>query len=204
MKPRVLVLTLGSRERDGWVNPDLAQLMIRMARDTRFATDFGYVLGCRPFDYARNKALAQGRDGNYDWLIQFDNDICPAGSPLDLIAHAPADADVIGCRYGITDNVTVPDMFPKRMQFTGNFEEPPIGELPGGCLCIRSSVWRLLPKGPWFQLGIKPGSELLEFGIGEDQMFDILIREHGMKTYLHKVPAPHFHTQDITRLAMSN
>lgn len=200
-KPKVLAVTLGSMERDGWVCPPLALTLIAMGRDARFETTFANVLGYRPHDYARNAALAVARDTNVDWTIQLDNDVAPAVSPLDIIANAPSDADVIACRYGVTKTSQSVEMFPKQVQFSsGNYQE--VDAIAGGVLCIRSSVWRHLPHGPWFQIQCKQGSELLEWGCGEDVSFAALVRSKRMKVYLHKIPAGHLHTQDITKIAM--
>lgn len=197
-KPKALVLTLGSMERDGWVNPSLCFTLIGMGRDSRFETTFGSVLGYRPFDYARNVALAQARTENPEWCVMLDNDVVPAVSPFHLIADAPKDAAVIGVRYAVVKKNT-PTMYPERVQFLGDYQEVP--EVGGGVLCIRSTVWQTIKTGPWFQICVKPG-ELLEWGLGEDVNFCHLVRERGMKVYCHKTPAGHLHTRDLTKLVM--
>jgi len=172
-----------------------------MARDARFETTFGNTLGLRPHDYARNFALATARTEKPDWTIQLDNDVAPTVSPLDLIADAPSDADVIGVRYGIAKPSSSAGLWPEGLQFvSGNYEEVPA--VAGGVLCIRSTVWQKIPRGPWFQIAIKQGSELLEWASGEDCMFCQLVRSKGMKVYVHKTPADHFHSVNLTEIAM--
>ena len=203
VKPKVLVLTLGSRERGGWVNPDLMFSLLKMSRDARYAVEFANIIGFIPHDYARNKALATARQVNPDWTVQLDNDIAfPNGlTPLDIIAGAPSDADVVGVRYGITNQNDKADMYPPRkIQFMSQYQE--VTEVPGGCLCIRNSVWQKIPRGPWFQIQVKPNSELLEWGFGEDVSFCMLVRQAGMKVYCYKTPASHFHTMDVTHVTM--
>jgi hypothetical protein len=198
----VLIQVLTSNlERHGWIVPDLAMKLVGMGRDPRFVTAFGNVHDYRPFEYARNKALADARNFDVEWCVQIDNDIIPQTSPLDIIASAPSDAAVIGCRYAISNGHKVaPTFFPEPKP---NEQQPyeQVDAVAGGVLCIRNTVWKALPKGPWFQWKAKEGSELCEPEYGEDVFFCNLVRAAGMKVYLHHQLASHIHGQDITAVA---
>lgn len=199
MKPQVLVTLLCSVERHGWIAPDLAMLLVNMGRDSRFETTFATIMDYRPHEYARNVALQTARDqGNFDWLIQVDNDTVPHVSPLDVIALAPKDADVIGMPYGTTAGRQGLKFFPAKIP-SAPFEE--VDAVGGGCLMIRSTVWRTIPRGPWFQWQTIPNSETLECACGEDVDFCNRVRAYGMHVCVHRTPAAHFHTQDISAIA---
>jgi len=195
----VLILTLGSIERTGWVNHDLALALIHAGRDPRFACTFGNVLDYRPHDHARNVAVAQARDIGVDWLIQVDNDCTPNCRLLDVIAHAPAAADVIGQRYAVRNSRESIFVFPQPTGARSAYEE--VEALGGGVLAIRSTVWQTIPRGPWFTWNYKEGSETRECECGEDVSFCRLVRENRMKVYCHQQLAAHYHTVDLSAVA---
>ncbi|HTS04405.1 MAG TPA: hypothetical protein VMP68_02405 [Candidatus Eisenbacteria bacterium] len=202
-QPKVLCLVLGSLEREGWINPNLALQLIKYAKDDRFNVEVGTVTGYRPHDTARNAAMVAARQADPDWIIQLDNDVVPSVSPLDIIANAPKDAAVIGVSYGICGRgcvgKDVPKLYPpSAAKQVADYE--PATELPGGVLCINSVVLRKFPCGPWFQINTKAGSEILEWGAGEDSHFCNLVRSAGLKVYLHKSRAGHLHTVDVSTL----
>jgi len=195
----VLILVLGSVERTGWPNHDLALALIHAGRDPRFACTFGNVLDYRPHDYARNVALAQARALNVDWLLQLDNDVAPNCNLLDMIAHAPADASVVGQRYAVRNSRESLFFFPQAAGSRSAYEE--VDALGGGVLAIRSTVWQHIPKGPWFTWQYKEGSETRECECGEDVAFCRLVRQSGMKVYCYQQLAAHYHTLDLSALA---
>jgi hypothetical protein len=200
MRPRILIGLLCSLERHGWINPDLTMTLVKMGRDQRYDCDFAMIMDYRPHEFARNTALATARYGKYDWCIQFDNDNNPSVSPLDVIASAPDDADILGMRYGTTNGRSGAKFFPTKAP-SSTYEEVP--EVAGGVLMIRNSVWAKIPRGPWFSWMFKQGSEVLESAMGEDTWFCAFARSRGLKIYLHEAPASHLHTQDISALAQS-
>lgn len=196
--PRVLVALLCGLDRHNWLNPDLALTLVTMGRDKRFDCEFATILDFRPHEYARNTALAMARDGDYSWCLQLDNDVIPRVSPLDVIASAPSDADVVGARYAVTSGRDNLKFFPAKAPST-LYEEAE--EVAGGMLMIKSSVWRAIPRGPWFSWMFKKDSETLENALGEDVWFCRLVRSRRLKVFCHKVDAGHLHTQDISRIA---
>lgn len=198
VKPRILVALLCGLDRTGWINPDLALMLITMGRDARFECDFAKILDARPHEFARNIALATARDGNYSWLCSLDNDNCPTISPLDVIAAAPADCDVCGVRYAIREGRDGAKFFPEA-EPTAPYSE--VREVAGGVLMIRNSVWKKVPRGPWFSWQFLPGSETLETAMGEDVWFSAFVRSKGLKIYCHQTPAGHLKVLDVTAIA---
>ena len=190
------VLTLASLERHGWINPELALMLVKMATDKRFSATFGNVLDYRPHEYARNTAMVTARSLDVEWLVMLDNDIVPRVSPLDIISAAPPNADVVGVRYGVTRGPQQLGFFPEPSLTRETFAE--VDAVGGGVLCIRSSVWKRLPKGPWFQWKTKANSETLECEHGEDVSFCNLVRACGMHVFVHQQLAGHLRAQDIT------
>jgi hypothetical protein len=179
----VLVCVLCGTERHGWINPRLSTLLVVMARDARYNVSFEWVQDAAPVEHARNLAVSKARAANVDALIMLDNDAAPTFNPLDLVAM---DGDVIttGMAFHLAHG-------------TGIMHE-------NVCCClIRSSVWRHLPKGPWFKW-TTGSDELLspQGGMGEDLFFLRLAQGAGLKLATAPALASHFHTCDLTPLAM--
>jgi len=196
---QVLILTLGSNERTGWTNPDLVLRLIDAGRDPRFQCVFGDVRDYRPHDYARNIATVQARDLKVDWLIQVDNDCAPNCRLLDVIAHAPADASVVGQPYAVRNSRESIFVFPQPTGARSAYAEAEA--VGGGMLAIRSTVWQTIPRGPWFTWQYKEGSETRECECGEDVAFCRLVRQSGMKVYVYQQLAAHYHTVDLSAVA---
>lgn len=199
---KVLVSLLGSLERHGWINPDLTLQLCAMVRDVRYETNVMTVLGCIPHAHARNVALKQALEMSVDWTIQIDNDIAPTHNPLNILANAPTDADVIGIRYGVTAGRQSLTLFPQPTQSSDTYAESPT--VGGGMLFIRNTVWQKFPKGPWFTWKFKENSETLECEVPEDVSLCNLVRAAGMKVYVYQADlVSHYHTQDVTQVALA-
>lgn len=199
MKPKVLVALPCGMERTNWLNPELVLTLITMGRDVRFECEFLTIRDFRPFHYARNWAMKVARDGDYQFCVQIDNDQILHTNPLDIIAGAPAEANIIGVRSGLTKGADAVGFFPEQEPRT-MFDE--VLEVGGSCLIIRNTVWHRIPKGPWFAWATKENSELLECVGGEDQVFCQNARRHGLRVFLHGGPAlGHLHTRDVTAIA---
>ncbi|MCU1301517.1 MAG: hypothetical protein JWQ87_1801 [Candidatus Sulfotelmatobacter sp.] len=206
-KPRVLVCCLVSTERQGWINPELSQMIFKMARDTRFDVEVANVKDAVPHEVARNLTIKIARDHNFDWLVSLDNDnFMPAGTPCDVIAAAGSEQSVIGLTYGLSEKESRCSLFPPmnlRTKISGLFQEVPC--VGGGVLMVRNTVWKTIPKGPWFSW--KCGdTETLERrnesdGCGEDVAFSRLVQAHGFKVWTHReLLAGHYRTTDLTRM----
>ncbi len=203
-KPKILVCVLTGIERHNWINSDLMLNLIAMARDQRFDVSFYPVRDCRPWEGARNMTVQAAKQINAEWLISFDNDnFYPgSGTPLDVIAAAGADKHVIGlpsafCADGGYRMIPYKDHGPRDGQFR---QESAVG---GSCLMIRNTVWKTIPKGPYFRW-VHAESETLApvegVTLPEDIYFCELVKKHGFKVWSHERLAGHYRTTDITGL----
>jgi hypothetical protein len=199
-KPKVLICVLCGTERQQWINPDLSLLLINAGKDARFEVCFSMVRDKRPYDCARNTTIDLARRISADWVVSYDNDIRPYVSPLDVIANAGEDKQVIGSVYGIGS--VGPGgrhwMFPPDVPANDpNFQEAYV--VGGGFLIVHRSVWERIPKGPWFRW-VPDENELLEPGPGlmtEDVYFCELAHKHGIKIWAYRL-AGHLRTMDVT------
>lgn len=202
-KPKVLVCILTGVERQNWINPDLSMNLVQMARDSRFDVDYFPVRDFRPYEAARNTTIHTARQLNADFLISFDNDNFTRCNPLDIVAEAGADKDIIGLSSGLgADGGGVRyRMYPPDSHGTksGKFREEP--QLCSGVLIIRNRVWKTISRGPWFRWKHAENSELLTPEAGsraEIEYFCDLARSHGFKLWNYEQAAGHYRTTDIT------
>jgi hypothetical protein len=205
-KTKVLVSPLCGSERDRWLNPSLVVSLLTMTHDPRFGVIIEPAYALYPVDYARNVCVASAREQQVDWLIQVDNDQTLPVSPLDIIAECGPEQDVIGLSAGIRKGDDG-----RSFQFnTHNLSAPGIvdGKFLGvlhvgsGVLILRNSVWRTLPRGPWFRT-IQRDDELrsVEKSGGEDWSFCDLARAAGLKLWTHRACSGHLKTTNLTALA---
>lgn len=195
-KLHVYLCILTGSERQNWINPQLCAHLISLSHDIRFKTSVHMIGDLRGFDSARNFAVDSARKKQADFLIMFDNDVCPQTSPLDVIAQMQPDMHVAAMPYGVRT--------PQGITFS-NFGE---GERRGGfiaadsvgagCLIIRSEIWQKI-RGPWFRWSPKD-DELLSPGFGEDIAFCKLLAQHGHKVWSYQSPMTHFRTVDMSSL----
>ncbi len=178
---RVLICTLCTSERHGWVNPRLSATLVQMATDQRYAVQFNWIADSQRVEHARNRAVDAARRGNFDALLMLDNDVCPSFNPLDLVAME-GELITVGTAFHLDHGVRV-----MHENVT--------------CCLIRSHVWQTIP-GPWFVW--RTGTdELLSptGGQGEDIYFLKLCQERGIKIATAPALASHFHTCDLTAIA---
>jgi hypothetical protein len=200
---RILVQVLCGSERHQWINPRLSSTLVKMALDLRFGVQLQWAHDVRPVAYARNLAVDNARNGGFDWLVMVDNDTVPMCNPLDLIATAPDDVHIIGLAAGISVNGACKWNFstPATPEQVAGLQQ--VNEIGAGCLMLRSKVWETIPA-PWFRW--ENGSDELcspAGGAGEDIAFCRKAREHNFKLWTHSMHAAgHFHTVDLTELAM--
>jgi hypothetical protein len=196
-KPTVLVTLLTGLERQHWINPDLMLNLLTMTKDARFDVSFAPIRDARPWDAARNVAMAAAQYADVDWLISFDNDNFVPGNPLDILAQATPDQSVIGLRYGVAQGSGY-SLFPE-VKRKGPFVE--VDAVAGGVLMVHRKVWDTIPE-PWFrwQYGNNPLNPA-DGTAGEDVSFCRLVRQHGFKVWTHATAlAGHYRTTDLTRM----
>jgi hypothetical protein len=151
-KPKVLVCVLCSTERQGWINPELSCNLFRMAQDSRFEMVYATIKDSRPVECARNTALVLARDHGFEWCIQIDNDnYMLQGTPLDIIAGAGPQHNVIGLSYSVGATEHGYSVFPPEAStpFTSTFKEVPDvagGDAHGSPLCMAENPsWPMVP-----------------------------------------------------------
>lgn len=204
-KPKVLVCVLtGSTN---WVNPQLAQNLITMAQDTRFAVQVEMVMDKFPVDYARNCCVVLARERKADWLLMVDHDqsFWPEFSPLDAINNGVR-KDVIGLPsmqvslQGFeTGELFVPNIRTlERPETDGEFFT--VKQVGTGAMLLSHRVWEKIP-GPWFKFGYKDG-ELHETNVGEDFYFCNLALQNNLKVWAHNRVIPHWKTIEVAKLGM--
>jgi len=208
-KPKVLVCVLTGIERHNWISPDLSLNLFQMFRDPRFDVSYFPVRDCRPWEGARNMTICAARQMNADVLLSIDNDNWfpgpdgKPGNPLDIIAAAGPNQDVIGLSYGVGAEGSKYSLFPPSRGGAGASPFREVPEVAGGLLFVRNTVWQKIPRGPWFRW-VHADNELLspdKGSLGEDVYFCRLARQHGLKVWTHQRTAAHYRTTDITRLA---
>lgn len=200
-KPKVLVCILCGSERHGWINPRLSTAVVNMSHDPRFAVQLEWLQDLRPVEYARNLAFDKARSRKVDWCVQIDNDTAPI-DPLSVLVQAAhrSKIDIIGLSYGAEQN----GKFRVLSELNGENAGPFAGvkNIAAGCLMVRSNVWNTLPA-PWFRW-VNGEDELLSpnGGCGEDVYFVRTALAAGFKLWTHHELAGHFHSTDITALAI--
>lgn len=203
-KPRILVTVLCGTERQNWINPQLTVNLMRMSRDPRFEICYGPQLDMRPWESARNMTIIAARQVNANYLLSFDNDnfVPGDGNPLDVIANARPEMDVIALTYGVSGRPDGFKLFPDpkgRGAICGPFRE--VEEIAGGVLIVHNTVWQRIPKGPWFRWQ-HADNEALTPGpgcCGEDVYFARLCRQRGLRVWTHlQMLAGHYRTTDLT------
>ena len=121
-------------------------------------------------------------------------------------AAAGTDKHVIGLTYAIGGSVDAGyHMYPNEGHYrpsAGAFRE--VSEVGGGVLMIHKTIWKTIPRGPWFRFLYAPDSELhlprTEEAIPEDKYFCNLVRQNGFKVWTHAEQlAGHYRTTDITQ-----
>jgi len=201
-KPKVLITPLCGLERGQWLNPTLAVSLATMKCDPRFDVEIQLALGLSPVDYARNTCVAAAREKQVTWLLMVDADQTLPQNPLDVLAEASPQIDAVGLACGISlDNGR---SFHLNCNFLpgvsdGNFMG--VSKIGTGVMALRDSVWRTLPRGPWF-VTERADDELLTVTKSEDIHFCEIARACGLKLWAHRAGAGHLKTTDLTAFAM--
>jgi hypothetical protein len=202
-KPNVLIAVMCGFERGGWLNPTLVTSLVAMSRDSRFDVEIELALGLSPVDYARNTCVVAARAKQVDWLLMVDNDqVLPQGNPLDILAEAGPQVDVIGLSTGISKDAG--RSFHLNADFIPGISEGSfmgVSKVGSGVLILRNTVWTRLTKGPWFRT-LQNDDELLSPKLSEDLFFCDLARASGLKLWTHRKGCGHLKTADITQFAV--
>ncbi len=202
-KPHVFVTVLCGRERHGWINPALSSALIAMSHDPRFALTIEHTADVQPVDYARNHCIDKARKANADWLVSFDNDVIPHSNPLDILAEATPDTEIIGLTYGVSlDNGHTYKLATEQAEGTQQGRFLPVTFIAGGTMMIRRSIWDKT-AGPWF-CWLTGQDELRSpiGGCGEDVYFSKKMRAAGLTLWTHPQLVGHLKTTDVTALAL--
>ena len=182
---------LAGSERQHWVNPQLADCLIKFSHDKRFAgIGIGFLHGAHGPAYARNMAITKAKETNVDWLVQIDNDqSCP--QLLDILCEADAarlDIVSVACGAEISGSVRLNVQLDPSGERNGNFLR--IVQGGSGVLLLRRSVWERIPA-PLF---------VWDDNLGEDVRFCQVASASGFKLWTHTSLAAHFHSVDLTSL----
>jgi GT2 family glycosyltransferase len=196
MNTPVMITVLCGMERDGWINPELAQSLFAAMQDCNAhqrGVGVNLVCGVRPIGHARNEAVAKFLKSPCQWLVQIDNDQYPRFRILDLIKAAEdASKYIVGAptpcvgKHGRSWNATEkgPDDFYRTLP-EGWFKPFLIGS---GLLAVRRTVFEKMTP-PWFDTW------------AEDFAFCIKAQDAGFKvTANSKFICSHFHTCDLLDL----
>jgi len=183
-REKVVIAVFCGRERQNWLNPELTLNLFKAGTDPRFEVFLHLLKDSRPWDKARNLAMAHARNCKMDWLVMVDNDQFVNFDLLDPIAHAPSSAWVI----------TVP---------TGAILDAGT-KMVASCavVYVRRRAWEKLGQGPWFRW--VPGSNETLDGPGEiceDEFFRKKCDEAGVNFLAYSEPAGHWRTYDVTSIA---
>jgi len=202
MATKVLVAPLCGLERGSWLNTSLVMSLIAMSHDARFQVEIVPAFGLWPVDYARNTCVVAARAKQVDWLLMIDNDQTLPTNPLDIIAEATPQQDVIGLSCGCVSSDghsfrLNADFIPGMAD--GNFMG--VSKVGTGVMLLRSNVWTRIPKGPWFRTE-QAEDELRSVKQGEDWHFCDLARAAGLKLWTHRRGCGHLKTVDVTMFAV--
>lgn len=91
MNDPLMISVLCGRERDGWINPGLADRLFQSIADgmaSRRPVAVNLVEGVFPVERARNIAVSNFLRSQFQWLLMLDNDIVPPKNFLKIITEA--------------------------------------------------------------------------------------------------------------------
>ena len=212
-KPKILVSVLCGRERTHWINPKLFDHLMTMHWNDCFNLLFLSAYDFGSYAEARNRCMVRARDGGSDYLVMIDNDMTLPGYFDDLLYQtAKTGKSVVALTAGVlcgrnrqpheesvrllTHDVLNPDF---EGEIDGDFQETKYAGT--GVMIVSSEVWRAIPRGPWFKTVLND-NEVLSPKLGEDYYFCELVRQRGMKVWLHKRAfAGHLKTTNVTEIA---
>jgi len=200
----VLFTVLCGNERGSWLNPALVNSLLALPNDPRFAVTVSLKPDVFPVDRARNEVCILARDLEHEWLVMCDNDQTLPQRPNDLLSilsSAPPEADVIGFMCGTILNSKV--RMNAHINEWSDDEFVKADHVGTGLIALRSSVWKKLPKGPWFVTTFND-DELHSVDRGEDVYFNDLCNAAGLKTFVPRVCYGHLKTFDLTPQAIQN
>jgi GT2 family glycosyltransferase len=208
MNSPVMISVLCGPERDGWLNPALAESIVAavagcQAEERNVAVDFTF--GLRPIERARNTTVEKFLKSSCKWLVQIDNDQYPNFKILDLIKAAEENAKFIvgaptpiayqkgavwNCAVRAQDDPTR-SCFYKTLP-KGWFRPDYCGT---GLIAVRRSVFETI-KAPWYTSNIS---------ISEDFNFCRKAQASGFEVWAHAdFCCSHLKTCDLRDLMVRN
>ncbi len=206
---KVLVCVLTSVERGGWVNPYLAQNLITLSHDSRYAVEIEMMMDYYPVDYARNSCVVMARERKAEWLFMIDNDqsFWPGYNALDVLASAGADKAIFAMATmapmslpGHEEVFFMPNIRKPEPKEDGEFLA--VGKITTGAMFIHHTVWEKIP-GPWFKWCYQEGELHQTDSVGgEDFYFCELARRNGFQVWAHCRVIPHWKTCEVAKLGM--
>jgi len=196
MKPRVLICVLCMTQ-GRWIHPLLAQALLAMSHDERFASTIEFVTDVFPVAKARNTAVVRARERGATWCVMIDADqsFPPTGNCLDVLEAAAPDMRVIAmpaCMQDLRPN------FHRVLEQCGDFFE--VHYAGSGVLLIHRDIWQ--NPGPWFSWTTVPGDELGTTAESEDMFFCSRVRREGFKVWMSSKWAAHWKVMDATGCGM--
>jgi hypothetical protein len=90
----LMISVLCGRERDGWINPHLADRLFQSIADgmaSRRRVAVTLIEGVSPVEAARNLAVARFLPTPYQWLLMLDNDVVPPENFLKIFTEAESE-----------------------------------------------------------------------------------------------------------------
>ena len=99
---KVMVAVFTQAERQGWVNPQLSTLLLRLAYDPRIVLSYVPIHSIFPVCAARNMAV---RDfflkHDSEVLVLLDNDVAPPQNLADAIVSMPEECNIAVMPYWV-------------------------------------------------------------------------------------------------------
>lgn len=203
MKASVQIAVFCGPERTNWINPELALFFADcsvLSATGQRKVDMTYIMGARPHDCARNRAVKEFL--GYDWLLMIDNDQAVGVSIFDMLDAATDDMHIVVPRNYMLSNADPRNLETSLVWWNGSQPEGEWIELKqagSGIMGIRREVFTRIPR-PCFQF------EYDADGItrtGEDQYFCRKVRDAGMRIWGNmKHMGRHYHSAEVGSIAL--
>ena len=99
---KILCCVFTGEERNGWVQPRLTSVLLRLAYDPRIQLSYAPIHAVHPVCAARNLAVNEFfLKSDCDLLLIFDNDVCPPENIADAICSMPDEASIAVFPYWV-------------------------------------------------------------------------------------------------------
>lgn len=205
---KVMVAVFTGPERNGWVNPQLSTVLLRLAYDPRIILSYVPIHAIHPVCAARNMAV---RDfflkHDSEVLVLFDNDVAPPQNVADAILGMPAECNIAVLPYWVwlpNEKHTMPCfgqwedgvmIIPDPSTLKPGWQE--MGAGGTGAMFIRRKVFTTPEKlqAPFFKIISTSDKGQV---VSEDVYFTGRAAEAGFPTWINTdFVCSHFHTVDL-------